>query len=148
MTSRFAVLGSPINHSLSPKLHQAAIAFLDVDASYERHEVGEGELASFLATTGSQYDGFSLTMPLKPEAKAAAVSVCEYSQTTGASNTLISTPTGWFGFNTDVIGARLAIETAKITSPGTAILLGAGATAASFLVALSEIGFEDRKSVV
>ena len=142
MTSRFAVIGSPINHSLSPKLHQAAIAFLGIDASYEKNEVGEGELASFLATTGSQYAGFSLTMPLKPEAMAVAVSVCDYSQLTGATNTLISTPAGWVGFNTDVIGARLAIDTARIASLESAILLGAGATAASFLVALSEIGFE------
>ena len=43
-----AVLGSPISHSLSPLLHQAAYSFLGVDASYEAIEVRSGGLSDFI----------------------------------------------------------------------------------------------------
>ena len=62
---RCAVLGSPIQHSLSPALHRAAYAELGLDWSYERYEVGEDGLADFVAGCDASWRGLSLTMPLK-----------------------------------------------------------------------------------
>jgi shikimate dehydrogenase len=50
---RGAVLGSPIEHSLSPVLHRAAFASLQIDGSYERIEVGAGQLKELIAKRGS-----------------------------------------------------------------------------------------------
>jgi len=53
---RGAVLGSPIEHSLSPVLHRAAFASLQIDGSYERIEVGAGQLKEFIDKRGSEFD--------------------------------------------------------------------------------------------
>ena len=62
---RGAVLGSPIEHSLSPVLHRAAFVDLQIEGSYDRIEVRAGELKNFLTERGSEFDYLSLTMPLK-----------------------------------------------------------------------------------
>src|SRR5690349_19962063 len=63
--AHLAVLGSPIAHSRSPQLHQAAYRVLGLDWSYERREVTDDGLAVFLGGLGAGWRGLSLTMPLK-----------------------------------------------------------------------------------
>lgn len=61
-----AVLGSPIEHSLSPVLHQAGYLALGLtDWSYGRHRLEEPELAGFVAGLDLEWRGLSCTMPLK-----------------------------------------------------------------------------------
>ncbi len=63
---RAAVLGSPVQHSLSPVLHRAAYDHLGLtDWSYDAVEVDEAGLADFLAGLDPSWAGLSLTMPLK-----------------------------------------------------------------------------------
>ena len=62
---RCAVLGSPIEHSLSPALHAAAYASLGLNWSYERVEVDQKQLAPFVDSLDASWRGLSLTMPLK-----------------------------------------------------------------------------------
>ncbi len=62
---RCAVLGSPIEHSLSPAIHAAAYAHLGLDWTYERHEVVADGLAAFVAGLDESWRGLSCTMPLK-----------------------------------------------------------------------------------
>lgn len=139
MSSKFAVLGSPIGHSLSPVLHSAVIARLGVDASYERFEVAEKEFPMFIESHTS-WEGFSLTMPLKRVARQVVVSECAVSSLTGAVNTIVRRPEGWLGFNTDVWGAQQAL-TSQLENVGeSAVLIGGGATAQSLLVALAGLG--------
>jgi shikimate dehydrogenase len=65
---RGAVLGSPVEHSLSPLLHREAFAFLEIDGQYDRIEVHSDALSSFFAEESSKFDYLSITMPLKEEA--------------------------------------------------------------------------------
>jgi len=66
---RAAVLGSPIAHSLSPALHEAAYRALGLTHwSYEAHEVQAQALHGFVAALGPEWAGLSLTMPLKEAA--------------------------------------------------------------------------------
>lgn len=129
MTKKYAVLGSPIEHSLSPKIHQYIFERLGKDDSYERFELSSG-LEQFLDSK-DDYAGFSLTMPLKGLAFVASESVSLSAQMTGSVNTLLRTPTGWAGFNTDVHGIQAAIA----FQPETVAVLGSGATARSALFA-------------
>ena len=128
---KFAVLGSPIEHSLSPTLHRAAFAARSIDAEYERHRVEA--LATWLESN-SGFSGLSLTMPLKNQAYAIAESHDEAALETAAVNTLIKTTTGYRGHNTDVQGIRFAL---RDTDLGSVVVVGTGATARSALVALT-----------
>ncbi|MBC7307881.1 MAG: shikimate dehydrogenase, partial [Dietzia sp.] len=65
-TFRAAVLGSPVAHSLSPRLHNAGYAALGLDDwHYTYAEVAEGELVDFVQGLDETWRGLSLTMPLK-----------------------------------------------------------------------------------
>jgi len=140
---RFAVVGSPIGHSLSPVLHRTAYAALGItDASYERHEVAAGELARFLqAGPGRELSGLSVTMPGKPEAFALAAEVDATSRDLGIANTLLRREDGsWRAENHDVHGIVAALRDHGADAPRSGAVLGSGATALSAVAALVELG--------
>ena len=65
---RGAVLGYPIDHSLSPILHNSVFKLLEISGSYSAIEVKSGQLQKFIEERGDEFDYLSLTMPLKEEA--------------------------------------------------------------------------------
>ena len=135
---RAAVLGSPVSHSLSPILHNAAYAALNLDHIYSAIEVTESSLGSFLAAKDASWLGVSLTMPLKEVAFDFSDTCDELSVLTGAINTLV------FGsetkaFNTDVLGIVDAINETGVEKVSSGVIFGSGATARSSLVALSKL---------
>ncbi|SDR67082.1 shikimate dehydrogenase family protein [Agrococcus carbonis] len=137
---RLAVVGAPIEHSLSPVLQGAAAAALGLDWRYERRLVAAGELAGFVDALDGRWLGLSVTAPLKEEARALARWVDERAERTGAVNTLLldgAAPRGW---NTDVGGIVRAFADAGLASASTGAIVGAGATAQSALLALAELG--------
>jgi shikimate dehydrogenase len=143
LSRRFAVVGSPITHSLSPLLHETAYAALGVtDASYTRYEVGAGELEQFLSDgPGAMLDGLSVTMPGKPEAFAVSVQADATSRLLGVSNTLIRRPEGGFrAENHDVHGIVAALRDHGVQRPGSVGILGSGATAQCAVEAASRLG--------
>ncbi|MGY5764582.1 shikimate dehydrogenase [Brachybacterium sp. DNPG3] len=143
---RFAVVGSPISHSLSPLLHSTAYRDLGVDdAEYVRHEVGEGELAAFLASgPGAALDGLSVTMPDKREAFELATERDATSRRLGISNTLLRREDGtWRAENHDVHGIVAALRDHGADGVRRAGVLGSGATALSAVAALAELGAEE-----
>lgn len=133
---RAAVIGNPISHSLSPKLHNAAYQALGLKWQYSAIAVEAGDLADFLEHQGADFAGLSVTMPLKYEAFSAAIELDEASRLTGACNTLLPSKSGWFGFNTDVEGIR---EVAARFSPKRVLILGSGATTRSAVLAVSHL---------
>ena len=140
---RAAVLGSPIEHSLSPVLHKAGYDALNLqDWDYTRFEVTD--LAAFLAEVGEEYRGFSVTMPLKFDALACADIVSERAELIGSANTLVRTAEGWRADNTDTEGVLGALEELLGSSqPATALLIGAGGTARPVLWGLAQRGVTD-----
>lgn len=140
---RFAVIGDPVGHSLSPVLHRTAYAALGVeDAVYERHRVGAGELARFLEHgPGRALDGLSVTMPGKPEAFALAAESDGTSRALGVANTLLRRSDGrWRAENHDVHGIAAALRDHGARAPRSGAVLGSGATALSAVAALVELG--------
>lgn len=146
--NRAAVLGSPIDHSLSPLLHRSAYEALGLtDWSYDRFAVGgpgEPTLAEFLDGLGPEWLGFSVTMPLKEDALALAVAASGHARDIGAANTLLRTQEGWIAESTDAYGLVEALLEAGVGLPGrepsSAVVLGSGATARSALDALARLG--------
>jgi shikimate dehydrogenase len=138
--NRLEVWGDPIAHSRSPQLHAAAYGLLGLDWAYGRRRVDEASFAAELAGLDEAWRGLSLTMPLKGAAFRAAVAHDRAAELTGAVNTLLLGPTGPLGFNTDVGGIVRALADDAVTALPRARVVGAGATATSALVALSELG--------
>jgi shikimate dehydrogenase len=137
---RAAVLGSPIAHSLSPALHRAAYAALGLDWQYDGIEVASGELAAFVGGLGPEWAGLSLTMPLKQEVLPLLHTRSRVVEITGAANTVVITGGERHGHNTDVHGMVAALREAGVSHVDRAAVIGAGATAASAVVALHDLG--------
>jgi len=137
---RCAVLGDPIEHSLSPVLHRAGYDALGLSWSYEPRQVASGGLPSFLAALDESWRGLSLTMPLKREALALIEDRSRRATLAGGINTLVRTTYGWAGDNTDYPGAVAAVREKYAGPIQRGAVLGAGATAGSTGLALVELG--------
>jgi shikimate dehydrogenase len=147
---RAAVLGHPVAHSLSPVLHTAAYRALGLDGwEYGVHDVTEDALAGFLGDLDRTWAGLSLTMPLKQVVIPQLDHVEPLAQAVGAVNTVLFSAVGgtgrgrtiMTGTNTDVHGIVAALReglgTRRVSD---AVVLGGGATAASALAAVAELG--------
>lgn len=129
MAKKYAVLGSPIAHSLSPKIHSYVFEKLNLAHHYESFDLAAG-LEEFLAQH-ADFSGFSVTMPLKDEAYSLATTHSLLALQTQSVNTLLKVEVGYQGFNTDVYGIQAAVG----FRPDTVAVLGSGATARSALAA-------------
>jgi shikimate dehydrogenase len=137
---RCAVLGSPIAHSLSPALHRAAYVHLGIDWTYEGLRVDSAGLEEFLDGLGEEWRGLSLTMPLKRTVVPLVDSLDEWAKLSGVANTVLLEDGRRLGFNTDIPGAMAALVERVHEPLRSAVVLGGGATAASVLHALAELG--------
>jgi len=100
--NRFAVLGQPVAHSLSPKIHEGFAQQFGVALSYEKLEVAPEALTETLARLhAAGYSGLNITLPHKLAALAAAVEKTPRAELAGAANTLVRTASGWRADNTD-----------------------------------------------
>jgi len=136
-----AVLGSPIAHSKSPRLHAAAYRELGLPWTYTAVEVVEGSLGAFVNTCDASWRGLSLTMPLKREVLPMLASRSALVETVGAANTvLFDDEMGMHGFNTDVAGIVAAFADHGVSALDRVRILGGGATAASVLAAVAQLG--------
>ncbi len=137
---RCAVLGSPIAHSLSPALHSAAYAHLDLDWTYAALLVDSDGLEQFIDSLDKSWRGLSLTMPLKRTVVPLVDSLDYWAQLSGVANTLVLDPRRRLGFNTDAPGAMAAVRERLRDPVRSAVVVGGGATATSVLLALVELG--------
>jgi shikimate dehydrogenase len=137
-----AVLGRPVEHSLSPLLHAAAYAELGLDWTYTAIDCGPEELASVIAER-PDWAGFSCTMPLKRAVLHVADEVRPVARAVGAGNTLLPrNGGGWIADNTDVAGIVTSLAE-RVIVPSTATVLGAGGTAQAAVAALAVVGVQD-----
>jgi shikimate dehydrogenase len=143
--TRAAVLGSPIAHSLSPALHRAAYAELGLDWRYDAIECREADLPALLAR---RWAGLSLTMPLKRAVLPMLDEASQLALAVGGANTVVYDGGRRLGFNTDVHGMVAALAEAGVSAPGSAVVLGGGATAGSALAALRDLGLHKATVVV
>jgi shikimate dehydrogenase len=136
---RGSVLGSPIQHSLSPLLHREAFAFLGIEGSYDRVEVEAGALATFFATHSQEYDYHSLTMPLKEEALQLEIELDSVVSRIQSANTLYRSAQGWKLTSTDGEGFINALKEREFVHFNSVLVLGAGGTARAIVGALDGV---------
>ena len=127
--ARLAVIGYPVAHSLSPKMHQPALDQAGIDARYIKLEVEPDRVAqAFALMSGLGFVGCNVTVPHKFEALAACDMLDPGAAEMGAVNTVIFRGDGVEGHNTDGYGFEEAVrETLGAGLSGACLLIvGAG----------------------
>ncbi len=111
--ARLAVLGHPVSHSASPRLHQPALDAFEIPCSYVRLEVDPGNLTkAFKLMRELDFIGCNVTVPHKFEAMSCCSDVSAQAQQLGAVNTVVFSENATLGYNTDGPGFIAAIEEA------------------------------------
>jgi shikimate dehydrogenase len=129
-------------------LHRAAYAALGLDWSYDAHEVDGPGLPGFLDGLPPQWRGLSLTMPLKRAVLPLLDDQSETVRRAGAANTVVLHDGLRSGHNTDVPGVSAALRERYHGPVDRAVVLGGGATAASALLGLADLGCREATLLV
>ena len=131
MTRLFGILGSPISHSLSPVMHNAALRALRLDACYTALETPPRFLAPILqALIRCGVEGLNVTVPLKQAVIPLLDRLDPTAQAMGAVNTIVIHNRRTTGYNTDGIGvARALHELGWRARRARIVILGAGGAA-------------------
>jgi len=134
-----AVLGHPIGHSLSPQIHNAAFAALDLPFVYVAHDVAPVELGKALeGARALGYRGLSITIPHKVEAMRCVDEVDEIARGIGCINTVVNRDGRLCGTNSDGLGALGALRAAGADPAGKDVLvLGSGGAARALAVTIA-----------
>ena len=137
---RYAVFGSPIAHSQSPRIHAAFAKQCGIAMDYVAIEAGPADFAAKLAASGVH--GANITLPLKEDAFALCRETSERARRAGAVNTLIREGDGWRGDNTDGRGLvrDLTERHGLDLRERRVLLLGAGGAARGVAPALLDAG--------
>jgi shikimate dehydrogenase len=142
-TKLLAVIGSPISHSLSPIMHNAAIAHLGLDYAYLPLEIEIENLAIAMQglATIKNLVGFNLTIPHKQEIIPLLTDITAIAKAVGAVNTVKLVPGGWLGTNTDVAGFLTPLQKLDRDWQKTAVvILGNGGAAKAVVAGCLELG--------
>jgi shikimate dehydrogenase len=141
------VIGRPIEHSLSPVIHNAAFAALGLAWTYEAFDVGEDEVSAFVArAVAEDFGGLNVTMPDKAAAAAAVDRLTADAAALGAVNTVVFDGGETVGDNTDGPGFvdALAAEVPSFDLDGArCAIVGAGGAARAIVLALARSGVAD-----
>lgn len=130
-TRTCGLIGNPVEHTLSPLIHNTLAARLGQELVYVPFHVEQGRLAE--AVKGAEalnILGMNVTVPYKSEVMACLAKVDDLARNIGAVNTLVRTEGGYKGYNTDMEGLYRAMQSEGIRIEGEQIiLLGAGGAA-------------------
>lgn len=141
--AEFGVIGDPIRHSLSPKMHRAAYAALGMDLRYLAIHVPDGEFREAIDHLGDMgYQGLNVTVPHKHSAVRWASDPDAFSDRVQSANTLRLSDRS--ATNTDAPGFLDTLPALGIWPSASVLLLGAGSSARALLVALEESGYRVR----
>lgn len=129
-TKVVGVIGDPVEHSLSPLMHNAAFEHLDMDYVYVPYHVKKGTLESAISGARSLgIKGLNVTIPHKTEVMKYLDDLDKSAELIGAVNTIKFDNDYSKGYNTDGIGAVRAIEEVESVINKKIIILGAGGAA-------------------
>jgi len=140
MTKTFAVIGDPIDHSLSPLIHNAAFRELDMDCTFIAYRVAKGELEEGVSALKKiKISGFNVTIPHKVDMMKFLDKTDESCSVIGAVNTVSNDDGVLKGYNTDMDGFLEPIKKRNITiKDSSVLLLGAGGAARAIVAGFAK----------
>lgn len=141
-TKLLAVIGDPVEHSLSPVMHNAVLNHLGLDYVYVPLPVKKGDLERALAGFAAiNLVGFNATIPHKQDLIPLVDRVTPEAQQVGAINTVWRTENGWEATNTDVDGFIAPLKSMNRNwSQITPVILGNGGAARAVVAGCAKLG--------
>ena len=138
---KYLVIGSPIEHSLSPKLHNYWIKNNNINATYEKQKLNENEIKGIILKVKKKYlNGINVTVPFKKAVIPYLDQLTLEAESTQSVNTIYLDNDKVVGHNTDIIGFELGIKNSKFEVAGKKIMiLGAGGVVPSIIFALNKM---------
>ena len=138
----FAVIGNPIDHSLSPEIFSWVFNSLDIQAEYKKIRVDKEGLPNIIQQIRiGKLDGFNVTIPHKENIMQFLDEINPRAESIGSVNCITKLNSKIIGNNTDWFGFTMAIKINDIDLTGKeVIVLGAGGTARSILFSLKRLG--------
>jgi shikimate dehydrogenase len=138
---KFLVIGNPIKHSLSPKLHNYWIKSNNIDAIYEKKKLDEDELGdAVLQIKQKKIEGINVTVPFKKTIIPFLNELTAEAESTQSVNTLYLKDNKVIGHNTDIVGFETSIKKSKFNIFNKEVLiLGAGGVVPSIIFALKKM---------
>ena len=138
---KFLVIGNPIEHSLSPLLHNYWIKSNDIEAIYEKQKLDKSELEQLVVQIKKKkVDGVNVTVPFKKTILPFLDELSIEAQNTQSVNTLYLKDNKVIGHNTDIIGFEASIEKSNYNVFNKEVLiLGAGGVVPSIIFALNKM---------
>ena len=139
---KYFVIGNPIDHSLSPELHNFWIKKYNINAIYEKIKLEENELGDFInKLRNEEIHGINVTVPFKNKVIKYLDKLSLEVETTDSVNTIYKEGNDIIGHNTDVAGFELGLRHTKINVLHKAVLiLGAGGVVPSIIYSLLSMG--------
>jgi len=138
---RYLVIGNPIEHSLSPKLHNYWIKNNNINAIYEKQKINKNEIESLiLEVKKKKLNGINVTVPFKKAVIPYLDQLTLEAESTQSVNTIYLNNDKVVGHNTDISGFELGIKDSKLEVTNKKILiLGAGGVVSSIICALNKM---------
>lgn len=144
-TKLLGIIGDPVEHSLSPVMHNAAITNLDLDYIYVPFPVKQEDLTQAIAGfSATGIVGFNITIPHKQAIIPLLTEISDDAANIGAVNTVWRTESGWKGTNTDAAGFIAPLKTlSRDWTQMTPVILGNGGAARAVIAGLSNLGCQE-----
>ncbi len=138
---KYLVIGNPIEHSLSPKLHNYWLKENNINAIYDKKKLGENELKNIISEVKEEkINGINVTVPFKKSVIPFLDELSPEAKDTQSVNTIYLQNGNTIGHNTDIAGFELAIKYAKYDISNKKIfVLGAGGVAPSIIYSLKKM---------
>jgi shikimate dehydrogenase len=135
---KFAVIGYPLTHTLSPQIHNYAFQKLKIDAIYEKIEISpENFKKEVLDLKNGEYSGLNVTIPHKLNIMSFLDEIDTDAESIGAVNTIVRKENKWIGHNTDVEGFLTPLLEFKDRLVN-CLILGTGGAARAVIFALAK----------
>ena len=138
---KYLVIGNPIKHSLSPKLHNYWIKNNNISAIYEKRKLNEDEIEGLISEVKEKkLNGINVTVPFKKAVIPYLDRLSLEAESTQSVNTIYLDNDKVVGHNTDINGFELGIKNLKFEAKGKKIfILGAGGVVPSIIFALNKM---------
>ena len=138
---KYLVIGNPIEHSLSPKLHNYWIKKNKINAIFEKKKLNENQLGSLILNVKEKkIDGINVTVPFKKSVIPFLDKLSLEAESTQSVNTIYLNDNKIIGHNTDIDGFKLGIKNLKFdTKDMKVLILGAGGVVPSIIYALNKM---------
>mgnify|MGYP001243819671 CR=1 FL=1 len=141
MNKKFLVIGNPIEHSLSPKLHNYWIKKNNLKATYEKKLLKEDEIEQLIIDVREEkIQGINITVPFKKLVIPFLDTLSDEARKSQSVNTIYKSKNKIIGDNTDIEGFKIGLEkTNQIIKNKEALILGAGGVVPSIIIALKKM---------